>query len=116
MAESNNDRPYINLLTKDFRSEVEKNSANPEELRKLKLEIGYRKKAKEKLRPLIKVDEVRKPQVVSTAMALVFLRPAQRWSHWIFLVLVNLCIETSSVNKIPISRTGAVLLYLLVER
>ena len=33
-----------------------------------------------------------------------------------FFVLVNLCIETSSVNKIPISRTGAVLLYLLVER
>ena len=33
-----------------------------------------------------------------------------------FLVLVNLCIETSSVNKIPISRAGAVLLYLFVER
>ena len=48
MAESNNDRPYINLLTKDFRSEVEKNSANPEELRKLKLEIGYSKESQRK--------------------------------------------------------------------
>ncbi len=55
MAKNNNGRPYINLLTKDFGPEVEKNSSNPDELRKLKIEIGHRKKAKDKLLPLIEV-------------------------------------------------------------